>query len=96
MQRRADVQHLIVVLQDLVDLLEMQTLERGPLRIRKLDSVILESPMCALERDDLVHVRQQTSNGKVIRSCARPNELDFRQRMPPDHQPQADVRGRHV
>lgn len=94
-ERRDYSQDLVFVLQNPTDLLEMQALKAAALSIRKLDSIVFETPFAALERHDLVDLLQKLCDGEVLRAGTRPDKLDLWESVATDHQPKADVLSLH-
>lgn len=77
---------LIVVLQDLGDLLEVQTLKRLAISAPKLNGIVLETPLAALQGNGLVDLGNQLRDSPIGACGHVPHELDLRDAMAADEQ----------
>lgn len=88
-------QHLVILLEDLLHLLKMQTLKAATSAIIELNTVILEPPLLALQWYDVVDVGEKLRYCEVLGGGAGPEELDLWESVPADGQAQANVISRH-
>jgi hypothetical protein len=79
------LQNLVVVLQNLIHALKMQTFESSTLLVGELDSIVLQAPILAFEGDYLIDSGEKACNCEVVWGRAGPDELEFRQGMAADH-----------
>lgn len=89
----ADVHDLVVLFQDRSDWLEVQTLEAIAIGVLELDSIILQAPLPALYRHDIVDLLEELRNGGVGVGGQAPDKLHFRHRVAADGQAKAHLGG---
>lgn len=61
-----DSHNLLVVFQDSRYILEVHAFEAAPVNVSQLDCVILEAPVIALQRDNVVDLLEQIGDGGVV------------------------------
>lgn len=83
--------NLFVVLQNSRYILEMHTLKPTPVKVSQLHSIILEAPVIALQRDDLVDLFEKVGDGGVVLGLDAENYAHLGKGVTPDDKAKPDV-----
>jgi len=85
---KVNLQDLLIVAEDICNLLEVEAVKRCPVLLPQLDGIVLQTPISAFQRYDLIDLFQKTRNGGVVVDFAAKDDAHFGEFMPLDHQSQ--------